>query len=226
MPEEFNDLITLLPQYRFITFPRKGYPKANHGLDSFSENSTLTDDVILLGYSWGNVPALQFAFKNLKHVKAIIIVSPYLYPSQEPSIKLIFSVPLVGKIILKFLGKRFVYNLLLKSSSPMKVPLAYQRLAKILSEPQMLYNAITEKHPLDLKVLRKIAQENIPVVLVWGEKDLTSKEEEQILPIKNVVTNLIEIQLKDVGHAIPFTKPEALAEVINNFIHKLMKEKK
>jgi len=108
----------------------------------------------------------------------------------------------------------------------MKVPLSYQELAKILSQPQILNAAITEKQPLDIKVLKKIAQEDIPVVLVWGEKDLTSKEKEQIVPIKNIVTNLTEVKLKDVGHAIPFTKPEALAEVINNFIHKLMKEKK
>jgi len=107
----------------------------------------------------------------------------------------------------------------------MKVPLAYQRLAKILSEPQMLYTAIIEKQPLDIKVLKKIAQEDIPVVLVWGEKDLTSKEEEQILPIKNIITHLIEVRLKNVGHAIPFTKPKAVSDVIRDLINKLKKEK-
>lgn len=107
----------------------------------------------------------------------------------------------------------------------MRVPSAYQRLAKILSEPQMLYTAITEKQPLNIKVLKKIAQENIPVVLIWGEKDLTSKEEEQILPIKNIITPLIEVRLKNVGHAIPFIKPRALSDVISDLTNKLRKEK-
>lgn len=108
--------------------------------------------------------------------------------------------------------------MLVKSSSPTKVPLAYQRLVEILSQPQMLYTAITEKQPLDVKILRKIALENVPVVLVWGENDLTSKEREQVFPIKNIITNLKEVRLENVGHAIPFTKPKALAEVINKFI--------
>lgn len=128
-------------------------------------------------------------------------------------------------MILKFLGKKIINSMLLKSSSPMKIPLAYQRLANILSQPRILYTAITEKHPLNIKILKKIAQEDIPVVLVWGEKDLTSKEKEQIVPIKNVVTNLVEFRL-NAGHAIPFTKPEKLAEIINGLMYKLRKEKK
>lgn len=157
-------------------------------------------------------------------VKGIVLVSPYLYPSQGSSIKLIFSTPLLGNIILRILGKKIINTMLIKSSSPMKAPLSYQRLVNILSQPQILYTAIIEKSPIDDKVLKRLAQSNIPVALIFGEKDSTSKQSEQV--IKNMLEPLIEVQIKKAGHALPFTNPKELARAVNNFIVKLSQEKK
>lgn len=106
----------------------------------------------------------------------------------------------------------------------MKAPLSYQRLVNILSQPQILYTAIIEKSPIDDKVLKRLAQSNIPVALIFGEKDSTSKQSEQV--IKNMLEPLIEVQIKKAGHALPFTNPKELARAVNNFIVKLSQEKK
>lgn len=146
------------------------------------------------------------------------MLSPYLFPSQKSSLKLLFSVPLAGKIIFTFLGSKIINSLLIKSSRPHRVPYLYQRLKKILSQPQMLSAAVTEKQAIDVKILQEIAVRHIPLVAIWGDKDETIAEKKQIYPLRKWIPDLKEVRLKQAGHAIPFTSPHILADIIKSFI--------
>ncbi len=185
----------------------------------------MSKDMILLGYSWGNVPALGYAAKNSKYVKGLILVSPYLYPSVSVFKKILVLFPIFSNIIFTLFGKSIVRSILRKSSYPSSVPAHYQKLTRDLSDSRVLTAAMTEKkkNRMTDTVLRKINVSKIPVAIIWGNKDLTSKENEQIFPIRRIIHPVLEKHLPNAGHAIPFTNTKDLADFIQNFLTKINK---
>lgn len=59
-----------------------------------------------------------------------------------------------------------------------------------------------------------------------GGSDLTSKENEQITPIKSIIKPILEERLENAGHALIFTRSEKLSEYIEKFIRKIDKGEK
>lgn len=173
-----------------------------------------------MGYSWGNVPALEYAAKNSKHVKGLILVSPYLYPGKSMFRKILVLSPTFSDIIFTLFGKKIVSSILKKSSYPLSVPTNYQNLERKLSNSQVLTPAVIEKEKnyITDKVLKKISESKTPVAIIWGDKDLTSKENRQIVPVRRIIQPILERRLQNAGHAIPFTNTKDLAEFILAFI--------
>lgn len=217
-----------MPDSNIITFSRKGYPKKDNKRNKYSfEDILISKDIIVLGYSWGNVPALKYTAKNSKHIKGLILVSPYLYPGKSIFKRILVLFPVFSHVLFTLFGKRIVSSLLRKSSYPSSVPASYQNLAIKLSNPQVLTTAVIEKeknHASD-EDLKKISESKIPVAIIWGEKDLTSKENKQIFPIRRIIHPILEKHLRNAGHAIPLTNTEDLAEFIQTFIHDISKER-
>lgn len=210
-----------MPDNNVITFSRKGYPKKDHKRNKYSfEDSLISKDILVLGYSWGNVPALEYTAKNSKHIKGLILVSPYLYPGKSALKRILVSFPFFSHVIFTLFGKSIVRNILRKSSCPLSVPTNYQKLAKNLSDSQVLIAALKEKEQnyITDNVLNKINESKIPVALIWGDKDLTSNENEQIFPIRRIIHPLFEKRLQNAGHAILHTNAKDLANFIQNFI--------
>lgn len=210
-----------LPDSHIIAFSRKGYPRKDNNKSKYSfEDIPISKDIIVLGYSWGNLPALEYVAKNSKHAKGLILVSPYLYPSANVFKKILVLFPIFSNVIFNLFGKKIVGSMLRKSSYPSSVPTNYQNLAKKLSDSQVLTTAVIEKeknHITD-KVLKKISESKTPVAIIWGDKDSTSKENEQIFPIRRIIHPIMEKHLRNTGHAIPFTDTKDLAEFIQTFI--------
>lgn len=223
-------MIKFLPNNQIITFSRKGYIEKGNNKNSHNfEDIPLSKEIMVLGYSWGNVPALNFTAKNASHIKGIIIVSPYIYPTNRTNIfkKILVSHPL-SIIIFMLFGRRIISNMLRKSSYPSSVPASYQKLSRELSNPHLLEIAVIEKRKNFLRdeVLKKISEAKIPVAIIWGDKDLTSKENKQIFPIRRIIHPILEKHLSNVGHAIPFTNTKDLAEFIEAFVSIVNKGRK
>ncbi len=168
------------------------------------------------------MPALIYAANNYVRVKGVILVSPYLYPTNRVNgIKKIFVFnPIISRIIFKLFKKKIINNFLKKSSYPSTIPNTYLKIAKKLLSTQALKTAIAEKdnNVMKDKVLKKISEAKIPVAIIWGDKDLTSKEQKQIVPIRRILHPIIEKRLGNAGHAILFTHTKELAEFIRSFI--------
>lgn len=222
LPEEFAELAKFFPKNQITSFARKGYPNS----EDFQEVPA-SKDIIVLGYSWGNVPALKYIIKNIKHVKGFIMVSPYLYSKNNSLITGLVTLPILSDIIFPILGKRIINSMLKKTSFPLSVPSSYQDLVKKLAAPSILKAAILEKNKAVSigNMFKEIRNSKIPVAIIWGSKDLTSREDKQITPIYGFIKPILEERLQNVGHAIIFTNPRKLAEFIKNFRNKIGKEK-
>lgn len=224
LPEEFDKLNKLLPAYSFIKFVRNGYPKNEYifKADNFSENSVLNKEAIVMGYSWGNVPALQFTAKNLAFIKGLIIVSPYIFPSRSANrpFRKLLKLPLIGTLLFGIFGRKITEKIMINTSYPDPVPPEYVRLTSKLSRSKVLETSIKEKmeNTKIKEVLKKISESQIPVALIWGDSDLTSKESEQIMPIKSIIEPLLEARLENAGHALIFTRVEELSEYLKKFL--------
>ena len=228
-PEEFDKLNKLLPNYQFIKFAREGYPKNEYifKTDNFSENTTLNREAIVVGYSWGNVPALQFTVKNLAFIKGLVIISPYLFPNRSSSnpFRKLLALPLIGTFFFRILRKKIIEKMMMNTSYPQIAPSDYKRLVNKLSRSKVLQMSIKEKAE-DIKIkeiLKRIGDSQIPIALIWGDSDLTGRESEQITPIKNIIKPFLEVRLENAGHALIFTRAEDLAEYLEKFIKKIEK---
>lgn len=229
LPEEFDKLSKLLPAYSFIKFVRKSYPKNEYifKADNFSEESALNKEAIVMGYSWGNVSALQFTIKNLAFIKGLIIISPYIFPSRNSSspFRKLLTLPLISSLFFSIFGRKIIKRMLINTSYPDLVPSEYKRLTNKLSEFKVLETSIKEKmeNTKIKEILKKISESQIPVALIWGDNDLTGKESEQIMPIKSIMKPLLEARLENAGHALIFTRVEELSAYLEKFIKTLGK---
>ena len=227
VPEEFNKLNKLLPNYQFIKFVREGYPKNEYifKADNFSEDTNLNKEVIIVGYSWGNVPALQFASKNLAFIKGLVIISPYIFPYRNSSspLRKLLTLPLIGTFLFGMFGKKVIEKMMKNTSYPESIPSDYKRLANKLSKSNVLETSIKEKaENIKIKeILKKIGESHIPVALIWGDSDSTGSENEQITPIKNTIKPFLEARLENAGHALVFTRVEELSEYLEKFLKKI-----
>lgn len=209
-PDDFDSLAKKLENIKILAIPRYKENKAN----SNDLSSYVNKIVFVLGYSWGGIPAIDYAIKNHLSTKGIILVSPYLFPSKSKVIKRVVDIPILGEYLLGVMGNKFIDNLLKKSSYPDNPPLDYKRVSSAYTS--ILKASIDEKTRGEdvIEMLRKIKKLSIPLFLIWGEKDLTSRESTQILPIKINARPILEERIKNAGHALIFTKPKEVAQII------------
>jgi len=232
VPEEFDNLNKLLPNYTLIKFVRDGYPKNEYifKADNFSESTVLNKETIVIGYSWGNVPALQFVVRNLAFIKGLVIISPYIFPDKNANspFRKLLTLPLIGTLFFGIFGKKVIEKMMISTSYPQNVPPEYKRLVNKFSRSSVLQTSIKEKvENIKIKeTLKSVAESQIPVALIWGDSDLTGNEKEQITPIKSIIKPLLEARLQNTGHALIFTKAEELSGYIKSFIMTVNKGEK
>jgi len=212
-PEDFNSLIKHLENIKVIALPRY----TQKGVSSLDQSVNVNKHFVL-GYSWGGVPAIDHAIKNHSSTKGIILVSPYLFPTKGKLLKSISDIPIFGEFLLSVVGNKFINNMLKKSSCPDSVPLEYKKAS--LTYVSILKASINEKLQEEnvIEMLRKIDKLSIPLFLIWGENDLTSRENTQILPIRVNAQPILEEKIENAGHALIFTKPKEVAQIILKMI--------
>lgn len=180
---------------------------------------------ILLGYSWGAAEAMLAAAECDEFPRGLILVSPYVFVPQVPPLKrAILQMPLLGRAILKAAGPKQLEKMAEKTASPAPVSGVYRRYCLALAEPEILAQALLEKHGKRERMasaISKIAKRGTPVLLVWGKGDLTSSEPEQIAPLRSALAVRQELRMDDAGHAIPWTHPGRLAQALDDFIGKI-----
>lgn len=68
------------------------------------------------------------------------------------------------------------------------------------------------------EVLEKLTARNLKLYLIWGRKDLTSLESEQITPLRKYLKPPEERIIEQGGHALIWTHAKEISQWIVEFI--------
>lgn len=229
-PNDFSHLKKHLSDLEIIEVDRIEEKKAGvkDKIKELTKNAT-----IQLGYSFGCTRALKYAVKN-KNTKLVILVSPYLFPTKKPGalMKGLLISDLFRNLALPAMAKKSIEKMLIESSHPKSVPESYQNDAKLYFNGERLSHSILEKdikHEKIIKRLEELKAKNIPVIVIMGEGDQTSykgvNKENQFDPLLTFKNIQIKT-LPDAGHALLWTHPKELANLVNECLEKFSQSEK
>ena len=174
-----------------------------------------------IGYSWGCNNALISGLENSTKTLGIILISPFLFAKKvNPLTRGILKTPFLSPFLLNTFGTNAVRKMLKKSSAPLNIPDNYRANLSTYSTHHVLRESSLEKNIPQSQIvtlLQKLEEKNIPILVLWGDKDQTSKEEEQIAPLRQF-KNINIIPLNDAPHALLWTHNNEIAQEVTNFI--------
>jgi pimeloyl-ACP methyl ester carboxylesterase len=197
---------------------RKGYPGAQGNLTTPSSS-------LYLGYSFGCADAVEAASLD-PQTQGIILIAPYLYPTQEAGagLKALLAIPGVSDLLLSLLGKKAMKAFVAKTAHPIQAPESYVKTGEHYAKPAILKRAMTEtsgRGPGIIAALETLKKRNIPVLLIWGKQDQVCPESSQFEPLRSLFPNIRERKLDQAGHALLWTHPELLSKEIIQFTNTL-----
>ncbi len=208
-PADFKHLLGYLKDQKTVLTDR----------NTDSRSNTTQNEQIHIGYSFGCVEALINASESLEKTQAVVLIAPYIFVDKKlsPVMKLILSAPIISDFLLSKMGSKAIEQMLKNSSHPQSPPSIYTEDAKFYKTAKVLRTSLFEKVgklPKVAEALEKIKQAKIPVVLIRGAEDLTSPLIQQITPLKQRI-NVQEYCLEQAGHALLWTHPKRLSEIIH-----------
>ncbi len=216
LPEDFQFLQSEIPSSTCLANPREGYP----GFLPFPAK-TNGGRRIVVGYSWGVRSALEWASHHAAEIDEMVFISPFLQPSLPTSAltRMLLSVPLLGKWLLKKKAPAAIDAFLKSSSYPAEVPANYQALKSALSNPDVLLPSVVEKtaNPLAVDKMQQILSSK-PVLIIWGSADKNEIEATHVATLRSLFPKHRELKIPEGGHALVYTHPKILAEEIRTFL--------
>jgi acyl-CoA synthetase (AMP-forming)/AMP-acid ligase II/pimeloyl-ACP methyl ester carboxylesterase len=220
-PYDFEPLKRAICQYPWHGFLRykESRPKLSDKPQSFP---------VAIGYSYGAGEALLDAAKTLDY-HAVILIAPYaMTKASSPIKKLLTGMPVLGDFILKKKASDIIDSFLKDSSSPLPVPDIYQIYGEKLKEnPLLLKAAVWEKKERKneiLSAIKTLGENQIPILIIWGNQDQTGSYEEQVEPLLKLNKGHISCErFQDGGHALPYTHYIEVAKCIGAFLRKEIK---
>ena len=220
---DFDLLRKTLPQQNLVAVKRKGYPD-DSSYGDYSEGAAFDGDEkrILLGYSWGALAALRDGAANVDKVKSIILVAPYLGGKDISAGKrFLMTWKFPGHTIVGLMADSIIEKLLVKSSSPQKVPGEYAALKAKLANVPVLARSVMEKGDPGMSAGEACAvlkEQNIPVLLIVGRKDENEGSQEYGANVEKWLSPSKVLYVEDGGHALLWTHPELLGTEIGTFL--------
>jgi pimeloyl-ACP methyl ester carboxylesterase len=207
--------------FRVISLDLPGFgasqsPGKDFSLENFAEVIELVlaklkiKSCVLFGHSFGGSIAVKISARKKVYVGKLILCNTAgirKYKSKKVKIlktvshgaRRIFQLPLLN-VVYPFLRKVFYYYIL--------------RERDYIDQPQLSETFITI---IDEDISDDLLRIDIPVLLLWGEKDKkTPVEHAKIMQkiLKNVQVEII----KNVGHGLPLIQPKLVAEKVNTFL--------
>jgi olefin beta-lactone synthetase len=177
---------------------------------------------IQVGYSFGCVEALKAAAHNPENTQAVVLVAPYVFVNKKMSglQKTLMGLPILSDLLLSKIAPKAIQGMLQNSSAPCEIPASYQEDAKCYTIPSVLKKSMFEKEnivPTVENAIQTLKEKNVPILLIRGAQDQTSPLEQQITPLKNKL-NIREYCLENAGHALLWTHPQRLSEILSEVI--------
>lgn len=218
-PYDFEPVKRAIPQLRWHEFLR--YKEEEPTMEKKRSSYQ-----IAMGYSYGCTQAILHAAKN-PHIDCLILVAPYLFNTKSSLGKRLFvALPFVSNKILEKKKEEIIDQFLIDSSAPSEVPEIYKTYGEHLKNADLLRACVWEKKGFGAddtelkKALETLKERKIPMLVVWGKGDQTSKVETQLNPLMETYkSNLLKVEeIEGAGHALMYSHYIEAATVIGSFI--------
>lgn len=185
------------------------------------ENQNIVTPINLVGYSMGGAIATYFTAKHPDKLNRLALIAPAGISVNEGVLAQIIKLPIVGDWLMNVVGRD---NLLKNMAEPSNQGKAIPNIVE-LYEQQMSYAGYL---PALLSTLRhyplgnlqaeyeKVGKSNLPVLAIWGTKDVVVPATNAISLKELIPTASIKL-LEDGTHAITYSKPDEVSDALINF---------
>lgn len=225
-------------RYRPIAFDRPGYgyserprdtiwtPTAQAGLIAAALTRLGIERPIIVGHSWGTLPALALALDFPDMVAGLVLLSGYYFPTLRPDPALLGAPalpgigPLLANTVSPLVGRaarKLVYRQIF---APMPVPDRFDALfpAELALRPGQLAAASGDAALL-LKGAGELAgrygEIAIPVAIVSGDGDRIVDHETQAVRLHAEITGSELVTLPGVGHMVHWVALDEVMDAID-----------
>ena len=228
----------LSAHYRAIAFDRPGHghsDRPNHRDITVEVQAAMLREAldeleverpVLVGHSWGSALALAYALEFSRDLAGLVLLAPAVYLSDDgiSIISKLPAVPFIGDVVnylfTPLIGASLVRSDLKKAFAPQPVPPHYLRL--VLSEwtrPKKVKHYAIDDALLDASLpalSARYSELRVPLAIVTGDSDLIVSAQANAHRLHKSLPHSRLHVLKQTGHQIPFTQPEAVVAAVHS----------
>eukprot|EP00730_Choanoeca_flexa_P018308 TRINITY_DN8894_c0_g1_i1.p2 TRINITY_DN8894_c0_g1~~TRINITY_DN8894_c0_g1_i1.p2 ORF type:complete len:310 (+),score=80.49 TRINITY_DN8894_c0_g1_i1:1525-2454(+) len=191
-------------------------------------NGKSTSAIHLIGTSMGGAVSVRFTELHPQLVKSLTLACPAGLPWDTPGIAKLVKVPLLGEMMLSMVGKSATAKNTAKAYADHTREGAKQHWERTLERSEQLGKYHPGFGPGFLNTVRNfelngleatyaaVGKTDIPVLLLWGDKDIVVPFETNVLAQK-LLPQAKFVALQDCGHVDFFCVPE-LQEVFHKAV--------
>lgn len=219
------------PGYGYTDCPTRAL--ADHGRQVDWLDNVLAElglrEVLLVGHSLGGGLAARYALEHPDRVRGLVLAAPYLYPNGAPptALERVAALPglrhLVAHVFATPFGRPLASHLAANSFEPEPMPPGYVQLwADFSLRPTQFLAVVDEIATLDpclAEVAERYPELGVPSVVLAPEKDTVVDANEHAERFHEEVPNTWLHVLEGAGHAVPWTRPKAVIEAVDEVDH-------
>ncbi|TKD51553.1 alpha/beta fold hydrolase [Sphingomonas baiyangensis] len=233
-----SGLVDLLSHnHRVIAFDRPGYgyTRRPRDIDWTPERQASLlvaacaqlgiDRPLVVGHSWGTLPALAWALNNPEAISGLALLSGYYFPTGRPdaAIAAIAGAPGIGDVFANTvaplqtritgpLGNKIIFS----PADPTDAFLTNTPFALMLRPSQLRATAIDSgQMPASAaRLALRYDELDLPIAIVWGDGDKLVEQEDQSPVLAKQLPKAVETRIEGVGHMIHHTSPSRVAAAI------------
>ena len=221
--------------YRVVAFDRPGYghsqPVARRRSTPWAQAALLRAALrklelrrpIILGHSWGTLPAIAFALQYPGAVRSLALVSGYYFPTARLDAALMGppAIPLIGDLmrytVSPLLGRALWPAFLRLLFSPAPPPAHGPVPVWMALRPSQLRTVAMESVltvPAAALLSRRYAQLALPVTLVAGADDRYVRPKGHSVRLHALLPNARLVLVPGAGHMVHHTSPDTVLSAI------------
>jgi pimeloyl-ACP methyl ester carboxylesterase len=233
-----SGLVDLLAEHhRVIAFDRPGYgytrrprgiewtPERQASLLVAASAQLGIDRPLVVGHSWGTLPALAWALDYPQAISGLALLSGYYFPTgrADAVMAAIAGAPGIGDIVANTvaplqtrvtgpIGNKMIFS----PTDPTDAFLAEMPFALMLRPSQLRATAI-DSGQMPASAARqapRYGELDLPMAIIWGDGDKLVKQEDQSPVLAEQIPKAVATRLEGVGHMVHHTDPTRVAAAI------------
>jgi pimeloyl-ACP methyl ester carboxylesterase len=231
----------LAARHRVIAFDRPGFgyserprnriwtPRAQAALLARALAQLNVQQPIVVGHSWGTLVALQLAADFPQHVRGLVLISGYYFPTWRADVFLLSppAIPLLGDLmrytISPLISRLIARPMMRKMFAPRPISPDFESAVPLalMLRPGQLRAAAEESGLMSwaAAALRKSYRElTLPVTIIAGDGDRVTDLQRQALRLHQEIPHSQLRAQFGVGHMLHYAAPELVARGVEDIV--------